>query len=295
LSERATHDYPDPRGAGDPGLISVVVIVRNGERFLAEALESIAAQTLSAWETIIVDDGSSDGTRAIAADFARRDARFRLVAHPGGANRGMSASRNLGRAHAKGGFLVFLDHDDAMDPTKLARQRALLEAHPEVGAVVHPNLRWESWRGDGTPDWTQDLGADEGVLAPPGLLPSFLARTSATPQSPLVRMEAFDAVGGYDERFPAMCEDQVFLAKLSLAVPVLVSHEVLHRYRQHDDSCVFRSRREGRHRAERRRFLRWLRYEVRGQPGDRALRALVAREMRRSWLASLRARLWFWR
>lgn len=293
MSDGTVNEFPGAVDAGDAGLVSVVVIVRNGERFLAEALESIAAQTLSEWETIVVDDGSSDRTRDIAAAFAGRDPRFRLVAHPGGANRGMSASRNLGRMHARGAFLVFLDHDDAMDPTKLARQRALLEAHPEVGAVVHPNRRWESWRGDGTADWTQDLGAGEGVLAPPGLLPKFLARTSATPQSPLLRMQAFDAVGGYDERFPAMCEDQVFLAKLSLSVPVLVSHEVLHRYRQHDDSCVFRSRREGRHRAERRRFLRWLRHEVRGQPGDRALRALVEREMRRSWLASLRARLRF--
>jgi glycosyltransferase involved in cell wall biosynthesis len=276
-----TADRPGPT-------VSVVVIVRDGERFLAEALESIAAQTLADLEAIVVDDGSTDGTLAVAEGFAARDPRFRVASHEGGANRGMSASRNLGRRLASGRFLVFLDHDDRMEPAKLERQLALLEACPGAGAVVTPNLRWHSWREGGV-DAVQDLGVAPGLHGPPSLLPVFLARTSATPQSPLVRTEAFDAIGGYEEDFRGMYEDQVFFAKLLLARPVVVVDEALHRYRQHDESCVSLSHRAGGQRRARRRFLRWLRgHLATHRPGDRDLRRLVAREWRRSWLASIR-------
>jgi glycosyltransferase involved in cell wall biosynthesis len=273
---------------GDAPLVSVVVIVRDGERFLGEALESIAAQTIGDWEAIVVDDGSTDGTLAVAERFAARDPRFRTARHPDGANRGMSASRNLGRRHAGGRFITFLDHDDCMDPAKFERQLALLAEHPAACAAITPNFRWTSWREAGN-DAVQDLGAAPGLHAPPSLLPVFLARTSATPQSPLVRMEAFDAVGGYEDAFTAMYEDQVFLAKLLLVGPVVVGGEPLHRYRQHEESCVSLSHRAGAQRRARRRFLRWLaRHLAAHRPGDRGLRALVSREWRRSWLASLR-------
>jgi glycosyltransferase involved in cell wall biosynthesis len=281
--------------SGSAPRISVVVIVRDGERFLAEALDSIRAQTETDWEAIVVDDGSRDGTAAIAAGFVARDpSRFRLVAHPGAANRGMSASRNLGVAHARGTFVTFLDHDDAMLPEKLARQSALLERHRGCAAVIGPNIRWHSWRGDGAADGVQDLGvATDARLAAPGLLPVFLVRTSATPQSPMVRREAIDAVGGFDEAFTDMYEDQVFLAKLFLAHDVWIDGVALHRYRQHADSCVNRAHREGRHRAARRRYLRWLRARLAESGGPHAgpIAPLVARELRRSYVASLRALL----
>ena len=279
--------------SGSAPRISVVVIVRDGERFLAEALDSILAQTETDWEAIVVDDGSRDGTAAIAAGFVARDpSRFRLVAHPGAANRGMSASRNLGVAHARGTFVTFLDHDDAMLPEKLARQSALLERHRGCAAVIGPNIRWHSWRGDGAADGVQDLGvATDARLAAPGLLPVFLVRTSATPQSPMVRREAIDAVGGFDEAFTDMYEDQVFFSKLFLHGSVLVDTEPLHRYRQHDDSCVRRTHRDGRQRAARRRFLRWLQVRLAqvDDPVAEGLRPVVAAEIRASWFASLRA------
>lgn len=118
--------------------VTVVVIVRDGERFLGEALESIAAQHYSDWETVVVDDGSRDGSRAVAEAFASRMAgRFRVAMHEAGANLGMSASRNLGISLARGEFVTFLDHDDAMLPGKLARQAALLDAHPDVLSLIH--------------------------------------------------------------------------------------------------------------------------------------------------------------
>ncbi|MFZ9914607.1 MAG: glycosyltransferase family 2 protein [Phycisphaerales bacterium] len=270
--------------------VTVVVIVRNGERFLGEALESIVAQRFDGWEVVVVDDGSSDGSRAVAEAFASRmPERFRVATHDGGANLGMSASRNLGIALARGELVTFLDHDDAMLPEKLGRQVALLDAHADAAAVVGPNLRWLWWHEGAPDDEPQDLGTNgRTLLEPPGLLPVFLTRTSATPQAPMVRREAILAVGGFDDEFRDMYEDQVFLAKLFLDHRVLVIDEVLQRYRQHDDSCVRRAHRERRHLHARARFLRWLA----ARPGlPRGLADLVARERRRTFWARLRTAL----
>jgi glycosyltransferase involved in cell wall biosynthesis len=276
---------------GSPGepLVSVVVIVYDGERFLGEALESIAAQTFERWEAIVVDDGSRDRSRAIAMEFAaRHPGKVRVLRHEGDANRGMSASRNLGIAESRGEFVTFLDHDDAMCPQKLARQVELLRAHPGAVAVVGPNLRWHSWRGDASDrraDETQDLGVADLAgtaveLDPPGLLPIFLARSSATPQSPMLRRERLREIGGFEPSFRGMYEDQAFLARLFLASRTVASGEVWQKYRQHEGSCVSRSHRAGEHFAARRRFLAWLEPLLDpARPGHRAL----AREVRRQW------------
>jgi hypothetical protein len=88
-----------------------------------------------------------------------------------------------------------------------------------------------------------------------------------------------------------MYEDQVFFSKLFLHGSVLVDTEPLHRYRQHDDSCVRRTHRDGRQRAARRRFLRWLQVRLAqvDDPVAEGLRPVVAAEIRASWFASLRA------
>ena len=133
-----------------PPRVTVVVIVRDGERFIEEALASICAQTMAAWEVVVVDDGSYDGTRDLVARFIDDDpSRFSLFRHERGACQGMSASRNLGIANARGEFITFLDHDDVMLPDKLERQCALLDQHASASTVMGPNLRWHSWSQGG--------------------------------------------------------------------------------------------------------------------------------------------------
>lgn len=290
--------------------VTVVIIVRDGERFLEEALQSVCAQTMTDWEVVVVDDGSRDATREIALRFVERNAtRFRLLQHEFGACHGMSASRNLGIEHARGIDITFLDHDDTMLPNKLERQCALLDRHPRAAAVIGPNLRWYSWN-EGRPDGDtmtrqdelQDLGVraePEGTLLfPPSLLSIFLMRTDATPQALMVRRDAILAVQGFESAFRDMYEDQVFLAKLLIAQPVVVSDEVWQRYRQHHDSCVRRAHRERRQQRARRRYLRWLdaylRKQSREHESDAArsamLRTLVAAG-RSEWWKSITASL----
>jgi glycosyltransferase involved in cell wall biosynthesis len=93
--------------------ISVVVPIYNVEAYLAECLASLRAQTVGDFEALLVDDGSTDGSAAIARELAARDARFRLLSQP---NAGLSAARNTGIDAASGEFLAFLDSDDLLPP-----------------------------------------------------------------------------------------------------------------------------------------------------------------------------------
>src|SRR5437773_8185120 len=98
--------------AAAPPAVSVVVIFKDAGGFLAEAIASVLAQTFRDWELLLVDDGSTDTSSATARREAELDAgRVRYLDHPGHANRGMSATRNLGLAHARGEFVAFLDAD----------------------------------------------------------------------------------------------------------------------------------------------------------------------------------------
>jgi len=110
-------------------LISVIIPAYNTERYLAEAVESVLAQTRPPAEIIIVDDGSTDESPRIARRFAKPV----LYLHQSHA--GAGAARNRGIAQAQGDWLAFLDADDLWLPDKLARQIALLESEPDVEMV----------------------------------------------------------------------------------------------------------------------------------------------------------------
>ena len=113
-------------------LVSIITIFLNEERFLQEAVESIFAQTHDKWELLLVDDGSTDKSTAIAQEYARLfPAKIRYLEHEGHRNRGMSASRNLGIQNSCGEYISFLDADDAWLAHKLEQQVGVMEAEPE--------------------------------------------------------------------------------------------------------------------------------------------------------------------
>ncbi len=242
-------------------MISVITIFLNGDRFMAEAIESVLAQTYEDWELILVDDGSTDRATAIAQDFAARyPEKIRYFEHPGHANLGMSASRNLGLKHARGQNISYLDADDVLRPDKLAEQARLLLEHPEVAYVYGPLELWRSWTGRPSDvDELQDLGlmADR-VIQPPELLKLFLQNEKNIPSGVFVRAETFEKKGGYESAFTGMYEDLVMHAKICLSQPVYASSKSWYRYRQHPDSCNAQAWRTGRDRETRFAFLHWL-------------------------------------
>ena len=106
-------------------LFTIVLPVFNGSRYLREAVGSVRAQTAGDWELIALDDGSSDASPAILAEFAAADARIRVESQ---ANRGVAAARNRGLELARGKYVTFIDQDDMMHPRALARFAAAFAA-----------------------------------------------------------------------------------------------------------------------------------------------------------------------
>lgn len=106
---------------------TVLVPVYNDQRFVSEALDSLLAQTCDDWEAVIVDDGSTDGTPSILADYARRDHRFRLVRQDKG---GTAVALNAALLKAGGEWICWLSSDDLFDPCKLALHQQWIQAKP---------------------------------------------------------------------------------------------------------------------------------------------------------------------
>src|SRR5260221_9996594 len=111
-------------------LVSVLVPAYNVEATLAETLQSALASSYSNLEIVLVDDGSTDATAAIAEAFARDDQRLRIFRQH---HRGVSAALNFGLDHIRGDLVARLDADDLWHPTKLEKQVDLMSADPTVG------------------------------------------------------------------------------------------------------------------------------------------------------------------
>ncbi len=154
--------------------ISCIVPVYNGEKYLAEALASIFRQSLAAFEVIVVDDGSTDSTPAVAS----RDTRVKYLRQ---ANAGPSAARNHGIRASCGELLAFLDADDLWHPGKLERQAASFAARPELDiSLTHARNFW-------APEVRDEEARFGGARV--GVLPA---------QSMMARRSVFDRVGLFD-------------------------------------------------------------------------------------------------
>ena len=170
-------------------LISVVIPAYNAERTIGETLRSVRSQTCTAIEIIVVDDGSTDGTRVLVESLAAEDTRIRLLSQQ---NTGVAAARNLGWKDAHSDLIAFIDADDLWAPTKLERQLAVMQAEGEKTGLVYTwfviiNQRSRVlWLVKG-----RDIKGD--VLAE-CFLGNFIGHSS----SPLVRRSALIEAGGFD-------------------------------------------------------------------------------------------------
>jgi glycosyltransferase involved in cell wall biosynthesis/peptidoglycan/xylan/chitin deacetylase (PgdA/CDA1 family) len=239
--------------------VSVITIFYNAEAHFREAIDSVLAQDFEDFELLLVDDGSTDSSTAIAKEYAKRDRRVRYLEHSGHVNRGMSATRNLGVAEARADLVAFIDADDRWHPSKLGEQVALMERLSEADAVGGTVRYWGS-DNEGT-DRIVPTGHVRDRIIPPGeatveLYP--LGKSDAPSMSDLMfRRSAILGVGGFEEAFRGAYEDQAFLAKFYLNSALYITDRLWSDYRIHDDSCMAKVGRSQRYHDARRSFLEW--------------------------------------
>lgn len=197
--------------------VSVIVPVYNGERFLADALESIFAQQLQPSEVIVVDDGSTDNTSRVARSFAG----VKYIYQP---NQGTGAACNTALSRAQWEVIAFLDSDDLWTPDKLRVQVGYLSSHPHAGYTL-ARMRNFLEPGVDKPQWLDERTLREDqVCYGPGTL--------------VVRREVFDQIGAFDPRY-RVTSDFEWLARARVAgVPMAVLPEtLLYRRIHHSNQC----------------------------------------------------------
>ncbi|MEP6706909.1 MAG: glycosyltransferase family A protein [Pyrinomonadaceae bacterium] len=202
--------------------LSVVMPVHNALPFLDQSIGSIVNQTFTDFEFVILDDGSTDGSEKVLRAWENRDDRIRVF--QSGNKLGLAGSSNLVVSKALGRVIARMDGDDISHPERLRRQWEIIEDRPDVVAVgtlcegidasgrrVRPRDRWRLVR------------QSRYIPFPHG--------------SAMFRREAFDAVGGYGDRFVAG-EDQDFFFKMTSSGRVVTLPDVLYQFRYHSGNTT---------------------------------------------------------
>lgn len=247
-------------------LVSVITAFLNEERFLPETVESVLRQKYTNWELILVDDGSTDGSTAMAKKYAASsNGKIIYTEHEGHVNKGLSASRNHGIALAKGSLLAFLDADDVWLPRKLELQVKIMDEHPEVAMICEASLYWHSWLDKYHKDIVMQVGhVQDKVYYPPELLEELYPLSEGyapCPSAIMIRTLVAVKHGSFESHFSGkyqLYEDQGFLHKIYLNEPVFISSNCNNKYRQREGSLVQAIRFEGNYDSVRKYFLEWL-------------------------------------
>jgi len=250
MTERLEHKGYDVADGTRPAaaaavapMVSVIIPCHNQARFLADAIESVLAQQYGPVEIIVVNDGSTDDTAAVAA-------RYPAVRHIVQDNRGLAEARNTGFVHSRGSLLVFLDADDRLLPHALARGAALLDADPSVGFAAG-HSRFIASDGSPLPTGQPARPAGDGYV-------SLLRRNSIrNPAMVMFRRAAIERVGGFDRRVAA-CADYEMYLRISSQFPVRFYAEVIAEYRKHDHNMSLDAALMLRHVRRVLRKQRWL-------------------------------------
>ena len=197
-------------------LVSVIIPVFNGERYLAEAIESALAQTYRPIEIVVVDDGSTDGTAEAVKPFIPP---VRYVHQPNG---GTGAARNRGIEEARGDFFAFLDADDLWQPEKLALQMAAFEADPKAD-IVFGHLQ-QFFSPDVDESLKEKIACDTTIV--PGYLPSAL----------VVGRDSFFRVGLYETHWKIGQDVSWVMRAMEQGLKMVMIPEVVFRRRIHSSN-----------------------------------------------------------
>jgi glycosyltransferase involved in cell wall biosynthesis len=208
-------------GAGKLPTISLILPVYNGARFLAQALDSIFAQSFADFELIAVDDCSTDATPQILADYATRHRQMRVLTNA--VNSKLPASLNNGFRVARGAWFSWTSDDNILRPNQLERLMATAQAHPEC-AIIHSDF---------------SLIDEDGVVGE--LVPvdpaDELVYGNAIGCSFLYRRDVDKALNGYDEDLFGI-EDYDFWLRAARQFQFYTLHEDLYLYRRHGGSLT---------------------------------------------------------
>lgn len=213
-----------------PPAISIVIPSYNCEKYIAETINGVLAQTYGDFEVLVVDDGSTDCTRDIVSSFGPP---VRLITQ---VNSGVCVARNRGVKEAKGEFICFLDHDDYWFPDKLALQIDAMRRHPECGVVYANFILWnQDAKGNFPASSSFDLanypdGEDpeySGWIYHQFLLDCWMLTSTA-----MFRREVFERCGTFDETLP-YSEDWDLWLRISREYPFLKLRRPNTLYRQH--------------------------------------------------------------
>ncbi len=217
-------------------LVSVIVPTHDRRDFLREALRSVEGQSYPHLEIIVVDDGSTDGTR----EMIRHE--FPAVRYIFQENRGPSAARNAGIRQARGEWLSFLDSDDLWKRRKLERQVRFLLTHPRYSAC-----------------YTDEIWIRRGVRVNPRkihrkysgwMFPHALPLCIISPSSVILHRRVFETIGLFDEDLP-VCEDYDLWIRLTARFPVyFLEEKLIVKQGGHDDQLSNRSWGNDRYRVE---------------------------------------------
>lgn len=198
-------------------LVSIIIPCYNYAHYLGEAIESALAQTYSPIEVIVVDDGSTDETRSVAARYP-----VQLITQP---NQGLSASTNNGIRASQGEFVVRLDADDVLYPTFVEETIAALQ-RDSMAPLAHTDAEYFGTRTGRVPFVPFDVDA--------------IAQGAMVTCTSLFRRSAWETVDGLDERM-TLCEDwDLWLTFAERNMRGIMVRNVLWGYRQHGASMVNR-------------------------------------------------------
>ena len=197
-------------------LISVVIPVFNCEKYLGSAIESILAQNYHPLQIVVVDDGSSDRSAAVAQSFAGVEYHFQERA-------GVATALNRGISESKGEFIAFLDSDDLWMEGKLERQLTAFRNDPELGMVL------------GGVEQFRETGPD-GATVSLGIFKGYLKITM------LIRRSAFFQVGLFDPQWTTGDFIDWYIRATEIPVKSLMLPEVLARRRIHETNMGIRQR-----------------------------------------------------
>ena len=243
--------------------VSVIVPAFDAASYVSETIASVVSQSFDDWELIVVDNGSTDATAAIAAEWMGRDGRVRLLRQ---ANRGVAGGRNAGFAAADDGteYLLFLDADDCLEERALEVMTGHLDRNPDVG-MAHCGYTLIDGQGrrldsDGEPwtprwvpsgRWRRKLPPEE----PDTPFVSVFCLAAIVPSLALIRRWAYLLTPGWDEGFGQCFEDTNLFLHLALVAKIHHIAEPLVRHRRHGGQATADLDRLAR--QERKLYERW--------------------------------------